>query len=109
DHRRQAALGMAERGEQAPDALQRQVDDLGMELRQARQDGVGGRRHAAPSRGGWGTGSAGTKAVRLSSRPAAARRQTAQWRTAQWRTAQWRTAQWRTAGWRPLPRSAPAG
>ena len=40
DHRRQPALGMAERIEDAPHAAERQVDALGMQREQARQDRV---------------------------------------------------------------------
>jgi hypothetical protein len=40
DHRRQLALGMAERIENAPHAVERQVDALGMQREQAREDRV---------------------------------------------------------------------
>ena len=40
DHRRQAALGVAEGGEQALDAGEREVDDLGVERGQAVEDAV---------------------------------------------------------------------
>jgi hypothetical protein len=40
DHRRQAAFGMVERLEDAPHAVERQVDQLRMKLQQARNDGI---------------------------------------------------------------------
>ena len=40
DDRRQLALGMAERGEHAPHAVERQIDPLGMQREQPRQNGV---------------------------------------------------------------------
>ncbi len=40
DDRRQLALGMAERFEQAPHAVERQVDPLGVERQEPRQDRV---------------------------------------------------------------------
>ena len=42
DHRRQFALGMIERGEQPLHAIERQVDALGMQRDQPRDDGVDG-------------------------------------------------------------------
>ena len=40
DDRRQAALGMAQAFQQAPGAIERQVDDLGMETGQPLQDEI---------------------------------------------------------------------
>ena len=45
DHRRQLALGMIERGEQPLDAIERQIDALGMQRGQPRDDRVNRRRH----------------------------------------------------------------
>jgi hypothetical protein len=42
DHRRQVAFGVAERRQEPPDPVQRQVDDLGMQRHHPREDGVGG-------------------------------------------------------------------
>src|SRR5262249_20661293 len=42
DDRRQAALRMADRVEQPPDAAERQVDELRMQLRQPLEDDIGG-------------------------------------------------------------------
>ena len=55
DDRRQLALGMAERGEQPLDAVERQVDDLGMKREQPLEDGVArawARRSPVPRRCG---------------------------------------------------------
>ncbi len=42
DHRRQLAFGMIERGKQALHAIERQIDALGMQRGQPRDDGVDG-------------------------------------------------------------------
>ena len=76
DDRRQALLRIAERGEQALDALQRQVDPLGMQLEQARQQRVT-RRHVGTSsrldrREPWSAGGRGgpeSRAFRRAERP----------------------------------------
>ena len=40
DHRRQAPLGVIERGEKALDAVERKIDTLGMQRQEPRQHGV---------------------------------------------------------------------
>ena len=40
DHRRQPPLRIAERGQNAPHPLKRQIDALGMQLREPRDNGV---------------------------------------------------------------------
>src|SRR5579862_126524 len=52
DHGRQAALGMAELAQEALDAVQHQVDLLGMQRQKPRQDRIGprgGQAHACPA------------------------------------------------------------
>ena len=52
EHRRQLALGMAERGQQPLDAVEHEVDALGMQRQQPFEDGVA-RRAATAHAEGW--------------------------------------------------------
>jgi len=56
DHRRQPALGMIQRREQPLDAVEREIDELRMELAKALQDPIAAQAVAPPA----GRGSSGT-------------------------------------------------